>query len=225
VSLSLGERMQASGWPGRFHVVPNVVDTERFALGAPTRDGLARIVTVASLDPVKGVGDLIEAARILAQRHAGFRVDVVGDGSLRGELAARIRELDLTEQVVLHGTLPPEEVAALMRSAAFAVVPSLWETFSVVLSEAMACGLPVVATAVGALPERVHAGNGLLVEPRDPDALAEAMARMLERHDAYDRAAIAAEARERYSPTAGAKRWGAVYEEVVQRRADERRRS
>ncbi len=92
---------------------------------------------------------------------------------------------------MLHGALPAERVAALMRDASFAVVPSRYETFSVVASEALACGLPVVATAAGALPERIHAGNGLLCPPRDPRALADAIERMLGAHGGFDRAAIA----------------------------------
>ena len=81
----------------------------------------------------------------------------------------------------------------MLESPRFAVVPSRYETFSVAVSEALACGLPVVATAVGALPERIGDANGLLCPPGDPAALADAIGRMLARHRDYDRAAIAAE--------------------------------
>jgi L-malate glycosyltransferase len=215
VSASLRDRLEADGWPGRFRVVPNVVDSERFAPGSAPPDGPARIVAVASLVPVKGVGDLVEAAGLLARRRGDFRIEIVGDGRLRDRLALRIRQLGLEERVALHGTLPSDEVAALMRCAAFAVMPSVWETFSVVMGEAMACGLPVVATAVGGMAERVHAGNGMLVPAQHPERLAEALAQMLDRHRTYDRAAIAAEARERFSPAAVATHWETIYEEVA----------
>lgn len=215
VSASLREGLEAGGWPGRFRVVPNVVDTDRFTPGAPPADGPARIVVVASFDPVKGLEDLVEAAGVLARARTDFRIDLVGDGLLRARIAERIRELGLAERVTLRGTLPADDVAALMRCAAFAVVPSLFETFSVVLSEAMACGLPVVATAVGGMVERVHEGNGLLVAPREPERLAEAMSRMLDVHGRYDRAAIAAEVRERFSPAAVAAQWRGVYADVA----------
>jgi glycosyltransferase involved in cell wall biosynthesis len=224
VSASLRARLEADGWPGRFRVVPNVVDTERFAPSGTPPDGRARIVVVASLVPVKGVEDLVEAAGLLVQRRADFQIDLVGDGRLRERLERRIAELGLGGRILLHGTLPADAVAALMRPAAFAIVPSAWETFSVVLGEAMACGLPVVATAVGGMTERVHDGNGVLVPARDPARLAEAMAQMLDRHSSYDRAAIAAEVRERYSPAAIAAQWDTVYEDVTRRITPRRRR-
>ena len=215
VSASLRERMEASGWPGRFHVVPNVVDTERFVPGPPPDGGVPRIVVVASLNPVKGVGDLVEAAGLLARRGLEFRIDLVGDGPLREPLERRIHELGLGERVALHGALPADGVAARMREASFAVVPSLWETFSVALSEAMASGLPIVATSVGGMVERVHDGNGLLVPAGDPARLAEGVAAMLERHRSYDRAAIAAEVRAEFAPATVAQLWDAIYQEVV----------
>lgn len=222
-SVSQRARLEADGWPGRFQVVPNVVDVERFAPRGAPPDGPPRIVVVASLDPVKGVRELVEAAGILVRRGVPFRVDLVGDGTLREELTRRVRELGIGAQVVLHGTLPAEQVAALMREGSFAVVPSLWETFSVVLAEAMACGLPVVATAVGALPERVNAGNGMLVPARDPEALADGMTAMIERHREYDRAAIARETRARFSPAAVGLRWDEVYRGAVEHGVARRR--
>lgn len=217
VSESLRERMEQGGWPGRFRVVPNVVDIDRFVPGAPAA-GVPRIVVVAALTPVKGVEQLVEAAGLLAERGASFHVDLVGDGELREPLMRRIERLGLNERVELHGTLSSDAVAALMRDAAFAVVPSVWETFSVVLSEAMACGLPVVATAVGALPERVGEHNGILVAPDDPACLAGGIAQMLERYGSYNREAIAGEVRARLSPDAVAAAWDVVYADVVARR-------
>jgi glycosyltransferase involved in cell wall biosynthesis len=223
-SESLRERMEAAGWPGRLRVVPNVVDTERFTPppGTPTVDGPPRIVAVAAFEPVKGLEELIEAAGLLAQRGAAFRLDLVGDGLLRAPLERRAVELGLAEHTTFHGTLPSDEVAGLMRVAAFAVVPSRWETFSVALSEAMACGLPVVATAVGALPERVDERTRILVAPRDSQALADGLATMLERHDAFDRAAIAADVRKRFAPPVVAAAWDAVYSEAAAHRASRR---
>lgn len=214
VSHSLRQRMEQAGWPGRFRVVPNVVDVDRFVPGDPAV-GVPRIAVVAALTPVKGIEQLVEAAGVLARDGTSFCIDLVGDGELRNALSRRIRELGLLDRVVLHGRLPPDEVAAIMRRASFAVVPSVWETFSVVLSEAMACGLPVVATAVGALPERVDERNGILVEPGDPACLADGIARMLRHHRSYDRASIAAAVRDQLSPEAVATAWDAIYDAAL----------
>jgi len=219
VSESLHADLVKGGWRrGPIEVVPNVVDTTQFWRdGDPPEPGTARIVAVASLDPVKGIANLVDAAAILAGRRGDFEVEIVGDGPLRPALERRARALGLGGRLSFRGLLPREEVAALMRRSAFAVVPSVWETFSVVLSEAMACGLPVVATDVGGMPERVHAANGILSAPEDPAALARAMERMLDTHRTYDRAAIAAAVREGYSAAAVGARWRRIYRDVVAR--------
>jgi glycosyltransferase involved in cell wall biosynthesis len=214
VSDALRRALAAQGLGRRFAVVPNPVDTDRFAPGHPP-PGDPQVVAVGALVPVKGMAELVEAAGMLT---APFRLHIAGEGPERDRLAARIVALGLQERVVLHGALPAEAVAALLRDASFAVVPSRYETFSVAVSEALACGLPVVATAVGALPERIGEANGLLCPPGDPAALADAIGRMLARHRDYDRAAIAADVRARLAPEAVAARWSAIYAGVTARR-------
>jgi len=216
--VSEGQRrlLDAGGWLRRAEVVPNVVDTERFRpSGAAPPAGPARILVVAAFDPVKGIGDLVEAAGLLAATRSDFRIDVVGDGPLRGTLERRAEQLGLGSRLVFHGARPRDDVAARMQQASFAVVPSRYDTFSVVLSEAMACGLPVVATSVGGIPERVHAGNGLLCQAGDPAALAAAIARMIEGHRGYDRRAIAAAVRATLSADVLRARWGELYARVA----------
>lgn len=209
VSDALRRALAAQGLGRRFAVVPNPVDTDLFVPGRPPA-GEPRIAAVGALVPVKGMAELVEAAGLLAPP---FRLDIAGDGPERARLAARIAELGLQDRVILHGGLPADGVAALLRDASFAVVPSRYETFSVAVSEALACGLPVVATAVGALPERIGEGAGLLCPPGDPAVLADAIARMVARHRTYDRAAIAAGVRDLLSPAAVAARWSAIYAE------------
>lgn len=218
VSESLRATLISGGWGGHHRVVPNVVDTARFTPPASAPAGEeAVILTVAALERVKGVADLVEALALLRARRGDFNAVLVGDGSLAGPIARRADELGLGDCLTLAGQVDHDQLPDLMRAASFAVVPSRWETFSVVLSEAMACGLPVVATAVGALPERIDPTNGLLCTPADPPALAAAMATMLDRHSDYDRQAIAARVRERYSPAAVAERWDDVYREAASR--------
>ncbi len=224
VSESLRATLESGHWGGRYRVVPNVIDTDLFTVSPaalPSREP-ALVVAVASLEPVKGVQDLVEALGVLRSAGTELRLILVGDGSLRPALEERARALGLGERLVLRGALPHTDVAALMRDAAFAVVPSRWETFSVVLGEAMACGLPVVATDVGGITERVHATNGVLCPPRDPQALAAAIELLLDSHQGYDREAIAAEIRARYSPEVIAGRWEDVYAEAFDRRRSRR---
>jgi glycosyltransferase involved in cell wall biosynthesis len=103
-----------------------------------------------------------------------------------------------------------------MRAADLFVLPSTHETFGCVLIEAMASGLPSVATRVGGVPEVLGAEAGELVEPRDPDALADAVERALERH--FDRGELR-RAGEHYGYDAFASSWSEVYEELLASRA------
>ncbi len=220
VSESLRTTLESGHWGGRYRVVPNVIDTDLFTVAkADFPSGQPPlVVTVASLEPVKGVQDLVEALGLLRSRGVDLRVALIGDGSLRPALVQRAQALGLGERLVFRGPLPRRDVATLMRDAAFAVVPSRWETFSVVLGEAMATGLPVVATAVGGMTERVDAGNGVLCPPRDPESLAAGIEEMLGTYHSYERYAIASEVSARYSPEAIALRWEEVYGEAIESR-------
>ncbi|MEU4689543.1 glycosyltransferase family 4 protein [Actinoplanes sp. NPDC023714] len=153
---------------------------ESTAAGTPPRDG--RIVTVASADvPLKGLKELIEA---MAKLRAGRDVELVVVGSARpdGPAAQAITRLGLDGTVRFVSGIPDTELADLFRSATVAVVPSRYEGFSLPAVEAMACGVPLVVTTAGALPE-VTGPDGLAslhVTPGDPEALAAAIGRLLD---------------------------------------------
>lgn len=164
----------------------NGVDTDTFlpgdrhearnALGLPD----ARIVigTVGRLDPVKDHRGLIEGFGRLAQRHDA-RLLIVGDGPCRAELEHLINELALSNRVHLLGER--DDIPQLLRALDIFTLPSLGEGISNVILEAMATGLPVVATRVGGNPELVHDGvTGFLVARRSADALAAALHRYVE---------------------------------------------
>ncbi len=103
---------------------------------------------------------------------------IAGDGPDRGALERRARELGLDGRVSFLGTVSREQVLRLFRAADASVLPSAWENFPHTVVEALAVGCPVIATAVGGVPEVVRDGeNGLLVPPGDAAALAEAIAR------------------------------------------------
>jgi len=143
------------------------------------------VVGVGRLVAKKGFGDLLDA--LAAERTAGrpLRAVIGGDGPERQGLEEQIRDLDLAGLVELAGSLPREDVAALMRRAAVFALPSVVtadgdrDALPTVLLEAMALGTPVVSTLVSGIPEMVDDGaSGLLVAPNDPDALAGALRRL-----------------------------------------------
>jgi glycosyltransferase involved in cell wall biosynthesis len=214
VSEYLRAQIEAHGIRANFRVVPNPVDTELFAPRAAPRTGPARMIAVAALQPAKGIAQLLEAVRGL---RADFVLDLVGDGPSRAEYEELARQTGLTDRVVFHGLQPKRVVASLMQGADFLVLPSLGETFSVVAVEAMACGLPVLATRVGGVPELVDEQAGMLVEPGSAAALRAAIEHMLDHHGDYPRDLIREGAASRYSLDAVGDAWTAVYRSVLDR--------
>jgi glycosyltransferase involved in cell wall biosynthesis len=161
--------------PGRLRTIFNGIDQERFQFTGPRPGG--PVLAVARLSPEKDVANLIRAAAIGVQRDPDLRVEVAGAGPCRVELGRLVEDLGLAGRVSFLGEVP-DIPGQLARSAIF-VLPSRSEGISLTLLEAMACGLPVVATRVGGTPEVVLDGQtGLLVPPGDPAALADAILRM-----------------------------------------------
>ena len=153
-------------------VIPAGVDTERFRPPAIRADP-PHIVSVARLVPVKNLGLLLEACRILSDRGRDYRCVIVGDGRARDELVTLRQELCLERFVDLVGAASQYEVVEWWRRAAAAVLTSKSEGMPVSLMEAAACGVPAVATAVGGVPEVVEDGvTGLLVTPGDAAGVA-----------------------------------------------------
>lgn len=221
VSESLRKQIEGHRIHARFRVVPNPVDTELFAplFVDAAVEGPARILVVAALEPKKGIAELIEAVHELAQRRRDFRVDVLGGGLAREQYEARARDLGVTDLAAFRGPQPHAEVASFMRRADFLVLASLGENLPVSVIEAMACGLPVVATRVGGLPELVDERTGLLVEPGSPHALALGIEEMLDRRSKYSPDVISGIARTRYSLDVVGRLWSEVYREVLAARA------
>ena len=171
--------------PDRVHVVPNGVNPDLFRPREDVETVPGRIVSTASADvPVKGLSFLLEAvAKVRTERDA--HLVVVGKPREDGPTQADVRRLGLDDAVTFRSGLEEDEVARLLATAEIAVVPSIYEGFSLPAVEAMATGLPLVATTGGALPE--VAGNdgdtALLVPPGDADALAVALRRLLDDPD------------------------------------------
>lgn len=169
----------------RIHIVRCGVDLDAFTVGDRIPAGPCRILCVASFEEVKGHRHLLAACSILKERGVDFICDLAGEGPLRGEMEAMIVSYGLSERVRVLGGQPRPEVIRLFQEADIAVLPSQptrqgkREGIPVVLMEAMASGLPVVSTVLSGIPELVADGQtGLLVQPADPLALADALDRL-----------------------------------------------
>jgi glycosyltransferase involved in cell wall biosynthesis len=212
VSHELAGHLRAVAPKANLVVVPNTVDTTAFEPPGERPGGGRRLLNVAALAQKKGHRFLLEALTGLPDA----RLDIVGDGELRGELEGQVDRLGLAGRVTFLGEQPKEEVARLMRAADLFVLPSLAENLPVVLIEAMASGLPAVATRVGGVPELLEHDDGELVEAGDAAALAGAIRSAGGR--AFDPAAMATRAGDRYSYAAVSARWTEIYEDLLSRR-------
>jgi glycosyltransferase involved in cell wall biosynthesis len=173
-------------------VVPPGVDCSLFAPAAdPGREPrILYVGRVESSSRWKGLGVLLEALRVVADSVPSARLDVVGDGDDLARLRRRAAELGIADRVEWRGRVPHDRLPAFYQRAAVTVLPSLTEaeSFGMCLVEAMACGCPVVGSAVGGIPFVIRDGHdGLLVDPGDPRALAAALVTVLSDGDAARR--------------------------------------
>jgi glycosyltransferase involved in cell wall biosynthesis len=168
--------------PGtRVEPLTNGVDTDRFRPRAGGQGGVAApsVVVPRRLFEKNGVEYLVRALPEVRARVPNVSVAVVGDGPERPRLEALAAELGVGPSIRFLGSRPHDAMPELLQAAQVAVFPSLMEATSVAALESMACGLPVVATNVGGLPEIIDDEVGRLVPPANPHALAEGMIRLL----------------------------------------------
>jgi glycosyltransferase involved in cell wall biosynthesis len=210
----------------RVRVVPNGADlpnedaewAEARTIRADMGTGMFRPlwVVAARLEEQKGHAILLDALARVRQMNLDFVVALAGEGSLRTALEERVMALGLHGRVRFLGQV--EEVGPWLLAADVVVLPSLWEGLPLSLLEAMARGRPVVATAVGGVPEAVEDGvHGRLVPPGDPKALAEALAGIHKMADAARQmgARGAERVRDRYTWQKVVENFEAVYDDVL----------
>jgi glycosyltransferase involved in cell wall biosynthesis len=178
--------IEALGFPSaNVAVIRNWTATRALlAIGAGRSTGgssPARLLFVGWLEREKGVFDLLEAAKLLVAAGRQFALDLVGDGGAAPKVRSAIAQHDLGAVVRLRGWLHGPELEQALRESDVLVLPSWAEGLPNAMVEAMAARLAVVVTRVGAIPEVItDRRSGMLVEPRDPDGLAAALAALIE---------------------------------------------
>ncbi len=164
----------------QFHIIPNGVDTERFSPQAEPlphlQDGTFTILFVGRMDPRKGAKYLFAALPYLEKRLARYRLVVVGSGWMKN-LYDKVIPPSLLHRVHFAGYVTPEELPRYYRSADVYCSPATHgESFGIVLLEAMAAGIPIVASDIDGYHDVVESGKeGILVPPKNPRQLAEAI--------------------------------------------------
>jgi len=213
-SRSNARKMEEIGIPAeKIRVIPNGYDEELFRPieGARKKlrlpDDKKIILSVGNLEKVKGHIYLVEAMAEVHRQRPDVICYIVGEGSERKRLEKRIRELKLEEVVKLVGAKTHDEIPLWMNACDLFVLPSLRESFGIVLIEAMACGKPVVATVNGGSEEIITDEEiGTLVKAGDAEGLAKAINKAMEKE--WDMQYIAKFA-ERYG-------WGQASKEILE---------
>jgi len=181
-------------------LIPNMIREDLFLPPAePRKTDPFVFFWAGRLEHVKGLDLLLEAVRLLADKtDQNFLVRLAGKGSLREDLEQMASALGVSEQVIFLGRISREEVLLGMQAANCFVLPTRYEAFGVVLIEAMATGLPVIATRSGGPDSIVTKENGLLIEPENAEVLAKAMQEMMVKIHGYSAKEIRAQCLNNY---------------------------
>ncbi len=217
-----------AGWvaPRHARVIPPCVDSDRLAPRRGKRRLLPRygipesarvIGVVASLKPPKDLLGFVRAAATVMNERPDVHVVIAGDGEQRPAIEQAIDNAGLTERVTLAGWVDPIE--ELYPEFDVFVLPTFSEGLPLTLVEARACGVPVIASAVGGIPELIRDGvNGLLVPPGEPVALSAALRRLLDDSDLRSRLiAEGLTGLERYSSQAMLRAYQDLYQVIAAR--------
>jgi L-malate glycosyltransferase len=212
--VAFSEAQKMVSRPERIHLIPNGVDTNRFNQsldGTAIRKKLGIknqtvVFTLRSHEPKYGLEYLIRAASIVTSKTDNVVFVLGGEGSMRCHHQQLVTQLRLENKVLFTGKIPQSEVPSYYSMGDIVVVPSLQEAFGLVVSEAMACGKPVVGTNVGGIPDQLIDGfNGFIVPPKNAEEIAEKILWLVNNPEA-------------------AKRMGAHGRDVVERKFDIRQR-
>ncbi len=217
--LSLGVK------PSKVQVIHNGVDLKRFKPQPEVKAQMRRklgippdakvVLTVRRLVYKNGVDTLIESANIAVKKNPKIVFLVVGKGPDMGSMQAQIKQLGIQANFRLTGFVPDEDLHLYYNTADLFVLPSKsGEGLPLVAQEAMACGLPVVATDVGGISEIMVKGYGKLVPPNKPEALASAVLEFAE-NSFIDSSELRAVVEQRFGWDSNVQRLVEIYEELI----------
>ncbi len=187
VTENLATAMKNHGLKNDNYVVlPNVVNLDMFHISEKNNNPCKIIHISCFEDKSKNISGLLESLKIIDDKGIDFQCKLIGEGMDLDLMKEKAKNLQLINKVSFTGLLQGQALADELSSGDFLVLSSNYENMPVVILEALASGLPVVSTNVGGIKEMIDDTKGILVEPRNKEALAEAMIKMIETHKNYD---------------------------------------
>lgn len=201
-----------------YEVIPNVVDSHRFMPpNAKTTSTVTRFLSVTCFDEkAKNLGGILDAAyQLVTQGTQNFHITFVGDGKDRQFIEDKVLSLNLKNYCSFTGVLDGETLVKTYQQHDVLISNSHYETFGMVIPEALCCGMFVISTRTGVAPELINAKNGCLIEPGDTTTLVNAMQTCMVEHPSVNAAQTHAAIAARYSPASVKERLLAVYRRVL----------
>lgn len=214
---SMIKTLQQHGLYGNFHLIPNVVNTDDLPLqkfSLPT--GLFKFIHVSGLDNrQKNISGILHAIQNLVKKRQDFQVDFVGGEDQVSYFKAMAHSMGISPFAVFQGAKPNESVLQKMAESDAFILFSNFENLPCVILEAMAIGLPVIATETGSMHEWIDESTGILLERGDIAGLVRAMDFMIDHYDDFDSEKSKRLIRERCSPVVVGKAFSEIYAAVI----------
>ncbi|MGB1040147.1 MAG: glycosyltransferase family 4 protein [Flavobacteriales bacterium] len=216
VSNHLANSMKKRGLNGNYAVIPNVVDTDLFSLGTKKDNKIKQILHVSTLvDDHKNISGIFRTLKKISDERIDFKLIIVSDGDIQNAKQIQ-KSIGLEDRFVeYHTTKTPQEIVEFYQYSDFFLLFSNYENLPVVISESHCCGLPVVSSSVGGIPEMIDKSNGLIVEPKNTEKLKEAIEYMLNNLDIYDPELIRSNAVNRYDNEVVGKQYYELYKSII----------
>jgi len=216
-SLLIGLKTLFNWIEEKTSIIPNMIREDMFLPSAGKRLSNPFVFFWAGrLEHVKGLDILLKSVKELKNRSVPpFSVRLAGRGSLTNELMQMAEDLNIKEQIVFLGRLSREAMQTEMQQANCFVLPTRYEAFGAVLIEAMATGLPVIATRSGGPDSIVTESCGLLVDPDDAPALADAMEHMINNYTAFSEERIRSQTLQLYGQSTVMKQYDSLFRNLL----------
>lgn len=198
-------------------VVNNMIGDEFCYKPHINSDGIVRFISVGSLLPVKGFDNLINAFSKLNMSPGTWMLNIIGGGKEHDNLQDLIDRMGLSNNIHLLGRKSREGVIDMLHQSDVYVMSSRSETFGVAAIEALACGLPVIATECGGAADFMNKDNGVTCPVNNVEELSGCISHMISRYQEYDRAKIAADCQKRFSSKTIGKQLEGIFDEILRK--------
>ncbi len=180
VTHNLRKAMQAHGLKSNYKIIHNVVDTDLFQINEKKEDTFTFVHVSCFEDRSKNISGMLETIAALSRQRQDFRIMMIGEGEDLDAMKSKAKDLKLDQIVRFYGLLENKKLSQTMSSGHCLLMFSNYENIPVVINESFSCGLAVIATEVGGIPEHVAPDKGILVKAGDKKALNDAMSRMID---------------------------------------------